>query len=304
MKRIRAGTLIFLAMVWTSAPGYGQQAPRPAEPGAMVRPEEKREALEHKFTLVFRILYQSPGATRIDGSDGAQAKTLLALARERFSGARRELVSVNLDAADSLLNDALQMFGRAARMVPDPAREQDARRVRFMRMLDEIQAFQGSQLFSMRHQPGGGKTTRNPGMDRARDLIREAQRLAEAERFAEAIGVLENARDVIVSEAGALLASKTLVYDLKFPSPEAEFEYESARYDSHADLIEIAVAKHRPEPEAVRDIGELVEKSRRARLLAQELAVHGDYPTGIKTLRDATGLLQRALERAGLVLPK
>lgn len=303
MKRTRAVTLILIAAAWAAAPGHGE-TPQAAESGAVIRPEEKREALEHKFTLVFRILYQSPGAARIDASDREQAKAQLALARERFSGARREIVLENLEAADGLLSDALRMFGLAAREVPNPAQEQDARRVRFTRMLDEIQAFQGSQFLSARRQSRGDKTTRNPGIEQARDLIREAQRLADTERFAEALGVLEKARDVIVSEAGALLASKTLVYDLNFASPEDEFEYESARYDSHADLIEIAVAKYRPGPEAVRDIGELVEKSRRARSLARELAVHGDYPTGIKTLQDATSLLQRALERAGLALPK
>lgn len=303
MKRTSVGTLILIAAAWAATPGYGE-APQAAESGAVIRTEEKREVLEHKFTLVFRILYQSPGAARIDASDRAQAKAQLALARERFSGARREIVSENLEAADGLLSEALRMFGLAAREVPNPAQEQDARRVRFTRMLDEIQAFQGSQFLSARRQSHGGKTIRNPGMEQARDLIREAQRLADTERFAEALGVLEKARDVIVSEAGALLASQTLVYDLNFASPEDEFEYESARYDSHADLIEIAVAKYRPEPEAVRDIGELVEKSRRVRSLARELAVHGDYPTGIKTLQDATRLLQRALERAGLALPK
>lgn len=305
MMRARAATLMFVMTAWAAAQGHGGM-PQPAEHGNLIQTEaeEKRETLEHKFTLVFRVLHQSPGALRIAASDHAQAKALIALARERFSAARQEIVAANLDVADGLLNDVLRMFGRAARMVPDPVQEQDARRVRFTRMLDEIQAFRGSQSLSMQRRPRDGEMAHNPNRDRTGELIREAQELAEGERFAEAIGVLEKVRDAIVSEAGALLASKTLVYELKFSSPEAEFEYEIARYGSYEDLIPIAVAKYRPGSEAVRDIAELAEKSGRARSLARELAAHGDYPAGIKTLQDATGLLEKAVERAGLTLPR
>lgn len=306
MRRLRAGILFLLSAAGFAAPAEAQ-APRPGHPEATPRTadEDRREAIEHKFTLVFRMLYQSPGARRVDDSSQDGAKALLAQAREQFAGARRELIGADPSSADGLLNHAIKLYGQAVRMVPDPAQVAEARRVRYTRALDEIQAFQGSQLLAL--QQADARTAaaaRAPEVEQVRALVRKAQGLADLDRFDEAIGVLESARDLIVSSVAKVLASNTLVYDRKFSSPQAEFEYETARYSSFEDLVPIAMAKYRPGPEATRVIGELVERGQRTRNLAREQALHGDYQTGTRTLQQATALLEQALERAGLALPK
>lgn len=306
MTRLRAGILFFLSAAGFAAP-VEAQTHDPGHPEATPRTatEDRREAIEHKFTLAFRMLYQSPGARRVDGSGDARAKALLAQAREQFTGARRELTGTDPSAADGLLNTAIKLYGQAVRLVPDPAQVAEARRVRYTRALDEIQAFQGSQLFAL--QQADARTAaaaRAPEMERIRGIVRNAQGLADQDKFDEAIGVLENARDLIVSSVARLLASKTLVYDRKFSSPQAEFDYETARHSSFEDLVPIAITKYKPTPEATRAIGELVDRSQRTRNLAREQALHGDFQTGIRTLQQATALLEQALERAGLASPK
>ncbi|MBI2313868.1 MAG: hypothetical protein HYU77_15325 [Betaproteobacteria bacterium] len=305
MKRLRAGILFLLSAAGLAGPAQAQ-APRPGNAEAAPRPaaEERREAIEHKFTLAFRMLYQSPGARRVDDSGDTGAKVLLAQAREQFAGARRELAGEDPSTADALLNNAIKLYGQAVRMVPDPAQAAEARRVRYTRALDEIQAFQGSQLLALQQAPGAGPAARSAEMEQVRALIRRAQGLADQDKYDEAIGALDSARDLIVSSVARQLASKTLVYDRKFSSPQAEFEFETARFSSFEDLVPIAMAKFRPGAEATRAIGQLVERGQRTRDLGREQALHGDYRTGIQTLQQATALLQRALEQAGLALPQ
>lgn len=269
------------------------------------RDAERRETIEQKFTMAFRMLYQSAGVQRIEASDSEDAKKILAEAHDLFDRARSALAANDLTLADDLLNESLRQVGRALRRVPDRGQVEEQRRLNFARRLDEIQAFQASQLLSMQRispQPTGA--TRPPEIEQIRMLVHKAQEFAEKDRFEEADRVLASASELIIGSIVKLLAPRTLIDDLKFDSPNAEYEYEMARHHSYEDLVPIAVAKFKPPPETAKQIENLMTKGRNLRAASRKQATSGDFRTAVKTLQEATDMMQRAVELAGVVLPQ
>lgn len=273
--------------------------------GQSVEDVERRGTIEQKFTMAFEMLYQSASIQRVWASDRMEAKRILAEAQDIFVRAREALGENNLTLADDLLNESLRQMGKALRLVSDHARREEQRRLKFARQLGEIQAFQASQLLSMRRisaEPTGA--TRPPEIDRIRDIMQKAQGLAEKDRYEEANQILAEARELIIGSITKLLAFRTLINDLRFDSPSTEYEYEIARHHSYEDLVPIAVAKFNPPAETVKGVENLVTRGKNLRAASGKQATDGDFKTAVKTLRDATDLMQRALELAGVVFPQ
>ena len=141
-------------------------------------------------------------------------------------------------------------------------------------------------------------------LDRIRGLVERARTFAHAGRYREANKLLAEAHETVVSALNKMLASATLVYDLKFKSAAEEFDYEIARYRSYEELIPIAYAELKPSGGAVNLSERYVKESRATRDIAQQQAARGDYRSAIKTLQEATGRLQTALRAVGLVVPE
>lgn len=303
---VRAFVLAMLTPVIVLAQGAATTVQSTAETADQnVEDAERRETIAQKFTMAFRMLYQSAGVQRIQTSDSPDAKRVLAEAHELLAKARSAIEANDLALADDLLNESLRQVGRALRLVPDRAQIEQRQRLDFARQLDQIQAFQASELLSMQRispQPTGA--TRPPEIEQIRNLVQKAQGLADKDRFEEANRILASASDLIIESVVKLLASRTLVNDLKFDSPSAEYEYEMARHHSYQDLIPIAVGKFKLSPETVKQIGNLVTNGKNLRAVSSRQATDGDFKTAVKTLQDATDLMQRALELAGVVLPQ
>lgn len=112
-------------------------------------------------------------------------------------------------------------------------------------------------------------------LDRIRGLMEQAQTFARTGRHREANKLLASAHETVVSALNKMLASATLVYDLKFKSAAEEFDYE--------ELIPVAYAELKPASGAVALSERYVRESRAARDAAQR---------------------QTALRAVGLVVPE
>lgn len=279
-------------------------APAPAAEPSAGRDMSRREALEHKFTFVFRMLHQSAGALRIETGGTAEAKALLAEARGLLETARGEIANGNLQAAEESLNEALRQVGLALRMVQERAGG-DERRDLYAAQVEEIQAFQASQLDVLRRVsalPSGA--ARPPEMEQVGDYVRAAQELAQQNRLDEALGRLRRARQLILDAVPKLMVPPGLESELKFGTPRAEMEYESARSRSYENLLPLALAARVPAPGPMKAIQETIDQARRLQTAARKQAIEGDDGAAAATFRQSSELLQQALDRAGVQLPK
>lgn len=279
-------------------------APHATEEGTLG--QSPQEMIQRKLQLVHLLLTRSPALERAARSDNAAVKQQVAAVRTLYAKANEALSAGNATEAEKFLDEALRLIAATSRLAPDPLRAEAEQRARYAELLEGVRVFQTThQAICDRLSPKNGPAPAVAAdLDHIRGLMEQAQTFARTDRYGEANKLLAEAHATVVSALNKMLASATLVYDLKFKSAAEEFDYEAARYRSYEELIPIAHAELKPSSGAVTLSERYVKESRATRDLAQQQAARGDYRSAIKTLQEATGRLQTALRAVGLVVPE
>lgn len=264
-----------------------------------------RRLIEHKAVLVQRILADSPVVQRIRASGNDEAKRHLNGAVEKYLQAVT-LVGDGLNKeADTAINEAMSLIGRARRLVPDPVKRIVEQRARYAQLLDSTQSMIASaRRHAARIGARGDADETQRDIVRASGLIEEARSLADAERIDDANRALLAAERALLGGISRMLGSAALDYTPRFESASEEYRYEMERFRSFHDLVPVAVAEFKPPQEAVQLVGRYVEQSAQLRDSAAAQAERREYASALGAIREATGWLQRALTAAGLVVPQ
>ncbi len=304
-------TLAWAALMLTGAASIAEPVPavtaKPDAPtGGEVRSGTLRATLERKLRLVKQLLAQSPAVQRIPRSSNAQAKEKLADAQVLYVKAETEFDAGRVEAAIRLLDESLRQIASASSLVPDPAQQAAQERSRNLELREAIRTFQtlhkshSSRLLTRNLQASAVAAD----IDRIDGMVNKADTLIAGGNQHEANVVLNSAYRTVVSTLNKILATKTIVYDLKFDSPAKEFRHELARNRSYEELIPIALVQLNTPRETAKLAGRYAQQSRDLRDAAQKQANGGDYPAAVKSIQDATSHLQRSLRIAGVVVPQ
>lgn len=289
-----AATRGCLAVLWlavaVSVPAQAQQ----------VDDASRRATVEQKRQLVARILEDSPASRRIEGSDHEEARKQLAAARAKSVHAGELLDRGDLGAGDAALNEAMAMISRARQMVPDSRRRVIEHRVRYEQLAASVDTMLGA---ARRQLERAGSSRERSEVDQAAHHVEEARSLAGAERFEDATRVLMGAERTLVSALRATLGGATLDYTLRFESPAEELAFEIDRFNSLHQLVPLAIAELRPGREAAALVDRHVKRGTALREAAAREAARREWPAALKSVREASDWMQRALLAAGLVTP-
>ena len=281
---------VSVAAAVAAAPGAG------TAPGAEAAANASRATLASKLRLVKLLLAQSPALQRIPQSGNAVAKKKLAEAQVLFAKAQTE---AGPEAAIALLDESLLRIAAASRLVPDAAQLAAQERSRNAQLREAIAIFQKQQRNLSARAPHAQPSAELAQLD---SLVARADALASGGEQHEANLLLNKAYRTVVLALNSMLAAQTIVYDLKFASPNEEFKYELARNRSYDELIPIALAQLRTAHETAALAQGYVSQSRALRDTAQQQASGGDLRSAVKSVQDATNYLQRSLRIAGLVV--
>jgi len=299
-KRAILAAALMLGGQAASSDAPAQLAPPPAEVGSA------RATLSNKLRLVRTVLAQSPAVQRIPSSGNQEAQTRLADARTLYQKAVTDAEAGRVPEAMRGLDEALRLIASASSLVPDPARLEAFERIRYSELRDAIRTF----LNLHRTLSSRPNVKRVPGPDLALDvkridmLVEKAEGQAAAGSFAGANELLGNAYRIVVSALNKMMASETIVYDLKFETPAEEYQYEAARNSSYEGLVPIALQQLNVPPQTAGLVETYVRQSRQLRGNAERQAGAGDHRAAIRSIQDATGFLQRALQLSGVVVPQ
>ena len=269
---------------------------------ARVRAEVSRGAVDQKATMIDRLLFNSPLAARIQGSQNEEAKRHFLNARELFTHARALTGSGQLRGADALLNEAIWEIGRAQQLAPDQNVRLADERARYQQLKDSVDAllrtYQLAELAPRNDAPA------DRGATRAVAVLEQARAAADQGRIVEANRTIEQALTLLLKDALTRLNGQTLVYDRRFANSREEFSFESERFRSYESLIPLALVEYRPSKEALALIDRYVKQGRSLRERAEAQAATNDHASAILTMVEGTDVLQRALQASGLTVPQ
>lgn len=309
--------LLALATLLATAWPVRAQAPTPATPaqGDAERPSAARSrsveasarGIEQKAQMVDRLLFNSPVAARVAGSQNEEARRHLTNARELSTHGRALAGTGQLRGADLLLNEAIWEIGRAQQLVPDQAARLVEERARYDQLSGSVAAL--LRTYQLGASAPGSSTLRpeavaDRNVSRALAAVEQARAQADAGQVLEANRTLDAALSLLLKDALHRLDGRTLVYDRRFASSREEFAHELARHKSFEGLVPLAVLEYRPSREAQVLIERYVRQARALRERAEGQAGAADHANALLSLAEGADHLQRALQAAGLQVPQ
>jgi len=223
-----------------------------------------------------------------------QAVSLIAASRKQLSKGKNAQAFESANEAVALLKDAKKLIPSQADIAQLKANYTDLQ--------------ESLQNFEVSHKKSYAQVMKKEGAAAVVDYDKKkverykssAAQAALKGDYAKAVSELAQAQRLVTSAMQKMLESKTLVYDLKFESPQEEYEYELKRFASYEELIPIAVEAKKPAEGAKKLMETYLAKGRKLRDAAINKAAAGDYPTGIAMLLDATKEVRRALRMVGV----
>ncbi len=281
-----------------------------ARPEAAGKPDAKAHAralvLGHKLRLTQQQLLQSPSVKRILQSDNALAMDALTQAQQLVDQAAIEAAAGNIDAGTLLVDESLRLIVTASRMAPDTQRLDAQERQHNTELREAIRTFHLlHKNFSNRLAAINAPAPEvDSDMDRLDAMTRQADALIASGQQHEAHVLLNSAHLIVVSTLNKMLMSQTLVYDLKFDSPADEFQHELAKNIGLEELLPLALQQVKLTRGAADLSDRYLQHGRALRTTAQQQVQSGDFAAGLKSIQEASVLLQHALRMAGVAVPQ
>lgn len=308
---LRAGVMCLLAgLCVAGAVHAAEPAGDAAATDTAGKPDAKAASralvLTHKLRLTRQQLAQSPSVKRILLSDNTLAQAALTQAQQLVDQAAIEAAAGHVDAGTLLVDESLRLIVTAARMAPDTQLLAAQERAHNTELREAIRTFHLlHKNFSNRLAAINAPAPEvDSDLERLDAMTRQADALVSQGRQHEAHVLLNSAHLIVVSTLNKMLMSQTIVYDLKFDSPADEFQHELAKNIGLEELVPLALQQARVKREAA-DLAERYRQHGRAlRSTAQQQVQSGDYATGIKSIQEASVLLQHALRMAGVAVPQ
>ncbi len=268
------------------------------KPGAV--PDVTEAKVKQKLMFA-QMMIGSQGAKRVEASNNAEAKKLLADARKALADGRAKSSAGALAEALSLANRALKLVGTASRMVPSEEVLAEQAHT-YNSLLAEIADYEKSYQANLKGQQKKGDVPDDVKYDEkaVAKLKADAKALADKDDYVRASALLRKVQTTLTEALHRMLDSKTLVYDLKFETAADEYAYELKRFGGYEELIPIAIEAKKPAPGAIKLMESFVDKARKRRDEAQAKADAGDYGSAISMMQQATKTVRRALRMVGV----
>jgi len=255
-----------------------------------------------KQKLMFaEMMLGAQGTKRVLASENDEAKQLVVAAKKKLGEGREQSAAGALPEALALADQSLKMLSEASRLVPgdeEVAQQAEAYKAK----LAEIQDYQKSYRDNIKRMKKSGDVADDAKLDEKKlaATLTQAKSLAEKKDYVRANKLLRQARTTVTEALHKILDSKTIVYDLKFDTPEDEYEYELMRFSGYEELIPVAIEVKKPAPGAIKLMESFLSKARSRRAEAVTKAEAGDYPMAIAMLLQATKTVRRALRMVGV----
>ncbi len=293
------GSAIAVAAV---AAGTGDEQPPEsrAAPRAGAGPASE-VVVRSKLRLLESMLAPGGPAGRLEGASDEAVRKGAAMARQRHGTAVEALAGGRLTEADAELSAALRELGAALRQSGDPEQARRLARRRYADLVDRVKGFRDAYDRIVADTSRAREGTLD--MAELDGAVAQAAGLAGEGRHGDAVEVLGRQAEKLEAAITRLRERETLVHELRFETPEAEYVYERERNRSYELLIGIALR----EPGAEERIGPAAQRAvtanHQTRSAAQSIFDRGDAAEAVHVLEEGTATLIRVLRQAGFPIP-
>ena len=256
---------------------------------------------EQKAHFVENLVTRSVSARTIEESGDVTAERKLAEARSLVGQAKADLAKGKAEEANKKLDQALRLVNTEARRLSQSEAKGKWKIEEYERRHHAVITFLAAYERVARDKKisSGAKMQ----MARIRDLVKEAESMAQDGRMDDANDTLEAAYRMARGDIREMRDGTTLTRSLDFTSPEEEYRYEHDRNDSHIMLLQFAINEKSPPASRLIRIDRLREEAMEIRGKAEAKAHSGDPVMAIETIVRSTDKLLKAIRMSGVWVP-
>ncbi len=263
--------------------------------------QKEKATLYSKLRLLDNIVFKSSRARAVSESGNEKAISILRSAQQHYERARELLKEDKLAQSKDEIHKGLNLVSVAFRLVADERNENLQAKQRYEELLEGIKSYR--EAFNQVASEKGEKVASlldSVKMDR---LIEQAESLAKENRYKEASKALFEASSMLEMTLSKARKNETLVYELKFDTPEDEYDYELKRNKNYVLLAEMLLATCPPDKvKRIPLIKRLMGRNEELVAKSEQLLEQGDVDAAIKAVEKGTQTLARALRLGGLAL--
>ncbi|MES1982788.1 MAG: hypothetical protein V4443_09975 [Pseudomonadota bacterium] len=268
--------------------------PAPAASGKNDHPTtlDKGE-LKQKVSFAEMSISTSEAAKRIAASSNSEAKEKYKGAQDKLASAKTALNADNLADAQSNVEIAIALMKEASALVPSEFTQKRAK-AKFEEQLQGVTTLEKS--YKQNLETIGGGSGAKLDLDKIHKTVESAKALGAQGQYDKANSMLSGAMGEISGSLNTLLGSRTMAYELKFTSPQQEYEYELERYNSLDKLIPQTM-EQKPIPDGPKaEINNYLVKAKERYEQAVGDGKNKEYKIGVDNLKYATEQLEAALK--------
>jgi len=259
---------------------------------------DSTDELAARVAMVRTLLYESSAARRIENSEDEPAKLKRQQAISNFEEA---LVPGDIDTRKARLNDAVALLYESAALVSSNSGSDK----KYRQDLDRRQRSLDALLVAHeRIMVEKGTAEQHTFLLADIDAdTRAVETLLAANKIDQAREHLDLAYEKTRLSVEQSREGETLLRELKFETPEDEFQYELDRNDTHRMLLTVLL-QEKMKNERVRDrVHSFVEEADKLREGATDQASDQRFDEAITLLERSTAELVKAIRGAGVYIP-
>ncbi len=278
-----------------------QEPTASASAGKAVIPAVNKGELKQKLSFVEMLINNSDSAKRIAASDNAEAKAKYKDAQDSLAEGKSAFDSDNLQLSKTKIDGAMGLMNEAAQLVPSNYVLKMAKE-RFEELLHGIKGLEASyaQNYEAMAKEGNAKNIKKLDSDKIHKTIDSAKALFEEGKHDQANKILSDLQTEISDVLNAMLANATKTYEMKFSSPEQEYEYELALYNSHEEVLPQAIEQMHPSPEGLALMESHVKNGKEKRDQAIAEAKRHNFAAALGNIKSGSEQLVEALRSIGV----
>jgi len=259
---------------------------------------DSTDELAHRVAMVRTLLFDSSAARRIEDSEDEPAKLKRQQAISVFEEA---IVPGDIETRKAKLNDAVALLYASAALMSDNSGSDQKYRQDLDRRQRSLDA-----LLVAHERIMVEKGTIDEHTVLLADIdadTRAVETLLAANKIDQAREHLDRAYEKTRLSVEQSREGETLLRELKFETPEDEFQYELDRNDTHRMLLTVLL-QEKMKNERVKDrVYSYVEEADKLREGATDQASDERFEEAIKLLERSTAELVKAIRGAGVYIP-
>ncbi len=256
---------------------------------------------DNALVLTYRLLNESSAAKGVLASNDTEVKNLHSKAMEFYQQAVKADANGEKETRDQALLQAKTALFKAAQLVKKVPELNERSHSLYQRRVQSADALLNAHK-RIREELNAG-TEVEALENKAITDIAAANASFQKDDLPAATRLIDQALSALKGSLISLRNGTTLVRTLHFDSPKEEYEYELGRNQSHTLLINILLQKEPLPKNTKRRFDKDINTAKELRQQAETQAAREEYEVAIKTLKESTRHIVRAIRIARAYIP-